>query len=527
MRSILICTLLAGGLAMSAGAGPVDVIYSKSTGHPTAVVPGALDLGGSPEVIEFRDLRDIALSPDGTQWMLNATTMNGAVTQSNRDSIIIKGSGTSGTMFLQEGRPAPFGATSDWISFIPSGFGKFNANNEIAVGIRTRTVQDGTTSSSSPSDGQRVIKWSSGGGFVAGPKQGQTYQGTGNVIGNSFSSYHLLNNGNVGFADTSVNGSSTIHYLAYFDGANNTIFKTRNSSTVLDIDGTTTLTWGGFTSLNPTEFLTTPDGTHWFAKGTIQGAAATEDTVWAYDGQVRLREGRAIPGATPAFTVGDIFQYFAAGSHWIARGRDNSGTAATAPDFVALDGNVVARTGDPITPGSTEHWGDTFVAVSVNASGDWVVAGNTDNANAGTNEVIVFNGQTVLVREGDMVDLNQNGIADDDAFIGRASGTAFDANDVHITIGRSIYFIGSIKNGAGTDLGVTPTAFLGPQAFMRTQAPVSCPADFNGVGGLSVQDIFDFLAAWFAGDARANFNGTGGISVQDIFDFLAAWFAGC
>jgi hypothetical protein len=42
-----------------------------------------------------------------------------------------------------------------------------------------------------------------------------------------------------------------------------------------------------------------------------------------------------------------------------------------------------------------------------------------------------------------------------------------------------------------------------------------------------VQDIFDFLAGWFAGNPAADFNGVGGITVQDIFDFLAAWFAGC
>ncbi len=61
-----------------------------------------------------------------------------------------------------------------------------------------------------------------------------------------------------------------------------------------------------------------------------------------------------------------------------------------------------------------------------------------------------------------------------------------------------------------------------------TMMPVPvCPADFNGVGGITVQDIFDFLAAWFAGDIRADFNTSGTLSVQDIFDFLAAWFAGC
>jgi hypothetical protein len=54
-----------------------------------------------------------------------------------------------------------------------------------------------------------------------------------------------------------------------------------------------------------------------------------------------------------------------------------------------------------------------------------------------------------------------------------------------------------------------------------------CAADFNGSGGTTVQDILDFLAAWFASDPRADFNGAGGIGVQDIFDFLGAWFAGC
>ena len=54
-----------------------------------------------------------------------------------------------------------------------------------------------------------------------------------------------------------------------------------------------------------------------------------------------------------------------------------------------------------------------------------------------------------------------------------------------------------------------------------------CPPDFNLSGGVSVQDIFDFLAAWFALNPLSDFNGTGGVTVQDIFDFLGAWFQGC
>lgn len=54
-----------------------------------------------------------------------------------------------------------------------------------------------------------------------------------------------------------------------------------------------------------------------------------------------------------------------------------------------------------------------------------------------------------------------------------------------------------------------------------------CPADFNREGGVTVQDIFDYLSAWFVNDVAADFNHAGGISVQDIFDYLNAWFTGC
>ena len=57
--------------------------------------------------------------------------------------------------------------------------------------------------------------------------------------------------------------------------------------------------------------------------------------------------------------------------------------------------------------------------------------------------------------------------------------------------------------------------------------PPPCPADFNTSGTLNVQDIFDFLAGWFAASPAADFNHVSGLTVQDIFDFLAAWFTGC
>ncbi len=54
-----------------------------------------------------------------------------------------------------------------------------------------------------------------------------------------------------------------------------------------------------------------------------------------------------------------------------------------------------------------------------------------------------------------------------------------------------------------------------------------CPADFNRSGTVSVQDIFDFLAAYFTNDPCADFNRSGAVSVQDIFDYLSAYFTPC
>lgn len=55
----------------------------------------------------------------------------------------------------------------------------------------------------------------------------------------------------------------------------------------------------------------------------------------------------------------------------------------------------------------------------------------------------------------------------------------------------------------------------------------TCLADFNNSSAVTVQDIFDFLKAWFAGFTSADFNNSGAVTVQDIFDFLNAWFIGC
>lgn len=56
---------------------------------------------------------------------------------------------------------------------------------------------------------------------------------------------------------------------------------------------------------------------------------------------------------------------------------------------------------------------------------------------------------------------------------------------------------------------------------------LGCRGDFDADGSIGVDDLFAFLSAWFAGDARTDFDGSGQIDVPDIFSYLSAYFAGC
>lgn len=54
-----------------------------------------------------------------------------------------------------------------------------------------------------------------------------------------------------------------------------------------------------------------------------------------------------------------------------------------------------------------------------------------------------------------------------------------------------------------------------------------CFADYNQSGGVTVQDLFDYLTAYFTADPFADINASGTITVQDLFDYLTAYFEGC
>jgi subtilisin-like proprotein convertase family protein len=73
------------------------------------------------------------------------------------------------------------------------------------------------------------------------------------------------------------------------------------------------------------------------------------------------------------------------------------------------------------------------------------------------------------------------------------------------------------------------TSSAGTTACGVINSPITgcCFADFNKLGGVTIDDIFIYLNAWFAPSPFANVGEPGTPNIDDIFIFLNAWFAGC
>lgn len=75
--------------------------------------------------------------------------------------------------------------------------------------------------------------------------------------------------------------------------------------------------------------------------------------------------------------------------------------------------------------------------------------------------------------------------------------------------------------------GVSIREDYGPgDAAILAEAPPSDPLDFNGDGLVNIDDISDYITAYFSvpPDPRTDFNGDGFINVDDVSDFITAYF---
>lgn len=96
--------------------------------------------------------------------------------------------------------------------------------------------------------------------------------------------------------------------------------------------------------------------------------------------------------------------------------------------------------------------------------------------------------------------------------------------------------IGACCNGATCRVVPEPDCMSSGKTIFQGQASTCiqpgqpgscCMGDFDHNGTIMVQDLFDFIDAWIAGDFRADSDQNGTTQIQDLFDFLSSFGSGC
>ncbi len=484
-------------LCAAAGATGIEVIYTEITGHPTAVVPGARDANGNLVFAEFTVFEDLALRPDGGQWMVKGRS----TLASTLDAILVLGAGTSGWAFAQDGQPLQGGVPGEQYDFFDSPVpAAWDGLGNIAFSCRAK--------GGASSNAEKVIIFD-GTAHVIVVQQGDAAYGLidqppnpsgDELFGNSINSVHLLNTGEVAFVNTPITNCHSSRYPAFFHGKNS--FRQSGVSLI-----------GGevWDSFDYDDCGGTADGLHWFAKGDTENPNTSIDDILAVDDQVELREGSPVAGSSVVMTAVFFTRMLSDGT-WFCRGDDPNDN-----DWAVRTGVLMAKTGDLIAGG--EHWGNTLSAFNGNRVEDWLLVGNTDNPDPNSDYVMVLNGTGVVAREGDPIDLDGNGQFDDDVYI-----NTFKANHAFLTDSRLVYFLATLRDGAGTSLG---------DAFLRMQLPlIHMVGDLNCDGQINFGDINPFVlaisdpAAWQIAYPNCDLmngdiNQDGGFNFGDINPFVA------
>jgi hypothetical protein len=500
-----------------AGTPSTTIVFTEIAGHPTSAAPGMLDLAGNPVAAKFDALFDFAISPDGSQWIIRADTD----LPTTHDQVLLLGnSNGTYTVIAQDGRPVQGGAAGELWDFFDSDYpGSFDEAGNFAFSGRAKNGVSAVK--------EKLVKVINGVYTIVLTESTPVTNifdipanPTGDeLVGNSIGSVSLRNDGGIFFGNTPIQNCSSFRYPALF--IDTVGFRQSGVSTI----GFETWDSFGFGDCGMA-----PNGSNWYALGDTENPDTTVDAIFAVN-DIKVAQENSPLGATGITTGASPFFFcrMNANGAWFLRGDD------TADNDWAITGtgdtwSLVTKTGDPITTplqGPAENWAAVFTAFHGNSKGDWVLTGNTTNANLATDDVLVLNGTEVILREGDPIDLDGNGQFDDDVFVGNnptsATLRAFHANDLLITDDMIIHAFVTLRNGAGTVLG---DAYL--QIDVAPAGPV-CPADINGDQQVGVSDLLAVIGAWgpcggtcppaCTGDVNADCN----VGVADLLAVISAW----
>lgn len=394
-------TVIGGGPTSAKIRGVLSTVPTSPTSDVPGLAPAKFHSTGGLD----RPFR----SPDNSRWAMFADTDLATTI----DQVILVGSGLSFSVGVQEGVTTldlgdRVGIIDTVIGINDSGQYCFSTNTDHA----TLTIDE------------VVVKWD-GAQFVTVAREGSQCPafGAGVNYGTASSSATIRNDGKVAFT-TNITGQTTTTDTVLLADDGQTLVAQEGVTIPGNQDGGTTFTYKAFDSgatdgqgyfahaLSPTGFI---------MSGTINHSNLAMDRVTVVNGNVVTQEGVILPGSgfpSPPSTTAPLLVNLEPDGTWFAYGSN-----ADAQDWVVRNGVVIAKTDDPIVPSAAETWSDdtgyaqTFFFALGNNNGDYVVGGKTNSTNAFSDAVLVQNGIWVIARENDPIDLDNNGVFDDQVYL--------------------------------------------------------------------------------------------------------------
>lgn len=449
----------------------IKPILTAISGHPTAQAVGARDANGNLISTEYGGSPSLtfdalAVSPDGNKWLVRGQTLQPI----DESQCLILGEGMSGAIFLQENQLVPGGGpTERWDFFDTHPPGGFNDANEVAFSVRVKGGTAGTLERIYRTDNGNLIEVLRQGNLLLGVTDNPPSSSGDEGLGNSVSGVHLLNDDRVGYYVTPIENCHSSRYPGLFY---NNVAHVHSGASPLGPSF-----WKSFTSAS---FYTSPDGMHWIARGNYDDGSTFGIPVFSYNGAVSILQGDTIGAHSVSSILGSSM---ANDGTWFARGK-----TTTNADYAVMNGMLVAES-DASVAGGAETWANsgtssaTITGVAGNTVGDYVVTGTTSEPDPLFNSVIAMNGTDVVVRIGDPVDLDGNGLFDDDLFVRTITGAT-----VNLTDDGRIYFIGTLRNSEGVNLL--------PALLTVDLSAATCPTiqgDADGDGARNGIDVSAFV----------------------------------
>ncbi len=401
-------------------------IFSNIASSPTSDVPGLPGAKFGTGV--DRPYR----SPDGKTWILSADTDLGT----SVDEVIIVGNICTSGVRVQEGVTTL--DASDQVGFIDQ---ELSINNAGQFAFATNT--------NNSSSADEVIVRSDGSTHVVIAREGNTSPATGGDFGATLAAPNIVSDNTVWFdADTTLDSAMDRFLLS----KNGVIIEAQEEVTVpAGQAGGGTDPWKLF---NTGSLKVDATGSNYIVVGDTTGDTATDEMV-AVNNQVVVQEGHVIAGsgfASPADISTSTEPFMFAGGSWMVRGSNQDGV-----DWVLRDGAVLSATGDPIVTGAAESYDDAsfsqgYFAYAQNNAGDYVIASVTNASESFSDAVLTLNGEVVIAREHDPIDLDGNGIVDDGIRI-----RSFGNEDIILTEDLQAYTTATVRDfndgGSNSDIG--------------------------------------------------------------------------